>query len=475
MFSSVDFNLSQKEAIRKALYSDSLSLIQGPPGTGKTKVIKEIIRQIMNRIDRIDEMSRILIVSQSHTAVDNILEDLISLDGKQIDIIRIGREDDISKKVYSNCAMEAIRKNVFQNIKDKSDRYIQERDLLYTEMKDVQETDRWGRIKDIQNDWINRCGNLETLDYQVIKCATIIAGTCVGFLSNDFVKDLDFDYVIIDEAAKATTPELLVSIIKAKKIVLVGDQNQLPAYADRELSPIIADLTKTPQYRLFDILFETLPPTHKQVLTEQYRMKRNIGDLISQVFYNNLISSPISDSEREHGIKMFEGKSIVWINTANMKDNGESNKKGGSYCNHAENAIIKKLILKFKNEKILSSLDMGIITGYRGQKELIIKTIKNNGFDKIAKVIDINTLDAFQGRENDIIIYSTVRTQRTIGFQKEKERVNVAFSRAKKLLIICGNLDFFYHFDDPDNKFIEIIDYITEHNDECQIIQGERL
>ena len=188
-----------------------------------------------------------------------------------------------------------------------------------------------------------------------------------------------------------------------------------------------------------------------------------------------MISSPIPDSEREHGIKMFEGKSIVWINTANMKDNGESNKKGGSYCNHAENAIIKKLILKFKKEGILSSLNMGIITGYRGQKELVIKTIKNNGFDKIAKVIDINTLDAFQGRENDVIIYSTVRTQRTIGFQKEKERVNVAFSRAKKLLIICGNMNFFYHFDDPDNKFIEIIDYITEHDDECQIIPGERL
>ena len=106
------------------------------------------------------------------------------------------------------------------------------------------------------------------------KSATIIAGTCVGFLSNDFVKDLDFDYVIIDEAAKATTPELLVSIIKSKKIVLVGDQNQLPAYADQELSPIISQLTKDPKYRLFDLLFNVLPDTHKQILTVQYRMKR---------------------------------------------------------------------------------------------------------------------------------------------------------------------------------------------------------
>ena len=58
---------------------------------------------------------------------------------------------------------------------------------------------------------------------------------------------MEFDYVIIDEAAKATTPELLVSIIKAKKIILVGDQNQLPAYADQSISPKIAKLTKNPE------------------------------------------------------------------------------------------------------------------------------------------------------------------------------------------------------------------------------------
>ena len=76
----------------------------------------------------------------------------------------------------------------------------------------------------------------------------------------------------------------------------------------------------------------------------------------------------------------------------------------------------------------------------------------------------------WKGRENDIIIYSTVRTRDSIGFQKEKERVNVAFSRAKKLLIVCGDKNFFYNFDDQDNKFVEIIDYISE-GEECEIIQ----
>lgn len=473
-FSKDTFNSSQKEAIRKALYSDSISLIQGPPGTGKTTVIKEIIRQVITQINKFDDTSRILVVSQSHTAVDNIIEGLIDIDGK-LDIIRIGRTENISLKVEEACTMNSIRKKMFVEIKEKSDEYIENQNLLYENISEQKLIERWGRIKEIQEDWINRCSNLETLDYQVIKSATIIAGTCVGFLSNDFIKELDFDYVIIDEAAKATTPELLVSIIKSKKIVLVGDQNQLPAYADQELSPIIARLTKDPKYRLFDLLFNLLPDTHKQILTVQYRMRRNIGNLISQVFYEGKIATEVDDKNRIHQIKKFAGKSIIWVDTSMIDKKDESRLKGGSFCNYVENTIIKKLLECFKGEETLSSLDIGIITGYRGQKDLIRKSVNNSGYDRIAKRIDINTLDAFQGRENDIIIYSTVRTKNSIGFQREKERVNVAFSRAKNLLIICGDMDFFYKFDDPDNKFIEIIDYICEHEDECLIIPGGKI
>lgn len=475
IFSKDTLNSSQKEAIRKALYSDSISLIQGPPGTGKTTVIKEIVRQIIMQINKFDDTSRILVVSQSHTAVDNIIEGLVEIDEGKLDIIRIGRAENISLKIEETCTMNAIRKKMFADIKEKSDAYIGQQNLLYANITEQKILDRWERIKDIQGDWINRCSNLETLDYQVIKSATIIAGTCVGFLSNDFIKELDFDYVIIDEAAKATTPELLVSIIKSKKIVLVGDQNQLPAYADQELSPIIAKLTKEPKYRLFDLLFDLLPDTHKQILTVQYRMRKNIGNLISQVFYDGKIATEVDDKNRIHPIKKFAGKSIIWIDTSMMDRKDESRLKGGSYCNYAENALIKKLLGEFKKEGVLPSLDIGIITGYRGQKDLVRKSVNNSGYDRIAKGIDINTLDAFQGRENDIIIYSTVRTKISIGFQKEKERVNVAFSRAKNLLIICGDMDFFYKFDDPDNKFIEIIDYICEHEEECLVIPGGEL
>lgn len=335
---------------------------------------------------------------------------------------------------------------------------------------DKNEVKKWEEVKKIQEDWINRLVDQNSLDYQMIRSAVVIAGTCVGFLSNEVIKDMSFDYVIIDEAAKATTPELLVSIIKAKKIILVGDQNQLPAYADAEVSPTLAKLTKNPDYRLFDILYNSLPDTHKQILTTQYRMIENIGNLISKVFYRGIIDTGCNDDEKRHGLSRYVGKSIVWFDTSANKKKSQKRTKGGSYINEEEKRIILEILDDLKSTGELKGLDIGIITGYSGQKELLRKSIKATGLDKIASKIDINTLDAFQGRENDIIIYSTVRTRDSIGFQKEKERVNVAFSRAKKLLIVCGDKNFFYNFDDQDNKFVEIIDYISEE-EECEIIQ----
>ena len=135
------------------------------------------------QINKFDDTSRILIVSQSHTAVDNIIEGLV--DKGNLNIIRIGRPENISPKVEETCTMNAIRKKMFADIKEKSNSYIEHQNSLYANITEQKVLDRWERIQDIQKDWINRCSNLETLDYQMIKSATIIAGTCVGFLSND--------------------------------------------------------------------------------------------------------------------------------------------------------------------------------------------------------------------------------------------------------------------------------------------------
>ena len=467
-FIAQKLNTSQQQAVIKALNSENIGLIQGPPGTGKTKVIKEIIGQVVTKSIKTADSPRILIVSQSHTAVDNILEGLDSTISDDLEIVRIGADKNVSPKITCRYTMPAHRDKLFFDVKKNVEEYDKSMEEVYQDISDQRILDRWKKIKEIQKDWIDRSVEKDCLDYQLVRSATVIAGTCIGFLANSFVKDMEFDYVIIDEAAKATTPELLVSIIKAKKIILVGDQNQLPAYADQSISPKIAKLTKNPEYRMFDILFETLPNSHKQVLSTQYRMIRNIGNLISTVFYGGTIDTGCKDEDKLHGLSRYEGNSIIWFDTSENRRRKQKKTKGNSFMNEEEKRIILDILEDLKKSNELDNQDIGIITGYSGQKDILRNSVKAIGYDKIAQ-IDINVLDAFQGRENDIIMYSTVRTDNSIGFQKEKERVNVAFSRAKKLLIICGDLNFFYNYNDPNNKFIEIIDYIRTH-DHCKII-----
>ena len=473
-----ELNDSQKHAVTKALFSDSISLIQGPPGTGKTKVINEILNQIILKPESFSEISKILVVSQSHSAVDNILEGL-SLKGRDnFRVVRIGDKKDISKEIADKYIIEAIRGNLFSSVKENSTCFLSEKLRIhqigeeFDNQDNSYETSKWLQIKEIQEEWIKRCGDYESFDYQLINCAAIIAGTCIGYLSNEFVRDMYFDYVIVDEAAKATTPELLVSIIKAKKIILVGDQKQLPPFVDSSLSNLSEELTKNPEYRLFDILFDILPETHKQILTTQYRMIRNIGDLISNTFYDGTINTGIDDEKRRHNILFYGGCSIIWYNTSKLKNRFQKIPNGGSFINITENTIVKMILGKMNVLGNAQDLDIGIITGYSAQKDLIKKSVINSNYCNIGK-IDINTLDAFQGRENDIIIYSTVRTGRSIGFQKEKERINVAFSRAKKLLIVCGDMDFFYTWDGGENKYVEIIDHIKDNPETCMIIDLE--
>lgn len=477
-FMSKELDDSQKKAVDIALHSDSISLIQGPPGTGKTKVIHEILNQIVSRPENFSEISKILVVSQSHAAVDNILEGLNITERNDIRVLRIGDKKNISREIAEKYMLESIRENLFTSVKKKSEQFVAAKLELCKPQDTSSDGDnnseyaKWLKIKEIQEDWVRRCGDYESLDYQLINSASIIAGTCTGFLSNEFVRDMEFDYVIVDEAAKATTPELLVSIIKAQKIVLVGDQKQLPPFIDNSLSELLPELAKNPEYRLFDILFGILPDTHKQLLTTQYRMIGNIGNLISKVFYDGQISTGIDDEKRQHDIPLYGKNSIIWYNTSSLKEQSENRmSNGGSYMNITENKIINDILGRLNQLKQARSLDIGIITGYRAQKDLIKKSVSNSNYENIGK-IDINTLDAFQGRENDIIIYSTVRTRRSIGFQKEKERINVAFSRAKKLLIVVGDLDFFYGWDNDENKYVEVINYIRENPEFCQIINS---
>lgn len=462
----------QRNAVQIAIEADTLALIQGPPGTGKTSVIKEIIRQVLDMPKSTKVVPKILLVSQSHTAVDNVLEGF----GDSYNIVRIGDESNISEEIARKFTISVLEEKLFSSIEDDGVQYFLSKlaaqgftpqDLNRPKCN---ESRKLKAINKLQSIWFNS-KDVSELNYHLINSALIIAGTCMGYLSNEHVREMVFDYVIVDEAAKASTPELIMSIINSKKIIFVGDHYQLPPFSDSSLSVHARTLATTSQYKLFDLLYDSLPDTHKQILKRQYRMIKNIGDMISEIFYDDIgLETGIGDEERLHGITKYEGYSIIWFDTSKLPNNSEKKEKSGSFSNQSECDKIIKILTELSEGDNAKDLDVGVITGYKAQKNLLYKMARNLNLMSKFKFLDINTVDAFQGRENDIIIFSTVRTEK-IGFLKEKERVNVAFSRAKKLLMICGDFRFISNFDDEENRFIIIEDYIKKHSDQCMICE----
>ena len=197
-----------------------------------------------------------------------------------------------------------------------------------------------------------------------------------------------------------------------------------------------------------------------------------IGQMISKIFYNSTVDDGVEEKDKAHTITEYQGYSIIWINTSNEKGKWERKVENSTtFTNPLEAQIIKEQLRLIDKSMEKDKYEIGIITPYSGQKEVIRKQLKSMNFSNITEQIPVNSVDAFQGGQKDIIIYSTVRSnkRRNNGFMTKKERINVSFSRAKRLLIIVGDMNQVNTYSE-DNKFPQIIEYIKNNQDTCKII-----
>lgn len=509
-----NLDFTQKTAIRKALEADSIAIIQGPPGTGKTNVIIEIILQILkeNKRNTDIEPKKVLLVSQSHPAVDKMLEDLIRESDERLNLLRIGRDEKLNEEIKEEYSINDVKEKWYRIVREKCNRYAQnaldeieisqkEFDKYFSKLENskIDNTDftvedkdfiekfqektsgvkseRIRKILEIQREWTDQLKRCDEVELYIIKSTVIIAGTCTGFLSNKIIRDVEFDYVIVDEAAKATFPELAVSLNKAHKIILVGDHQQLPPVLDTEI--IRSNKDKLDENSLTEGIFEKMynmfPEDNKHRLTIQYRMHPTIGTLISHVFYKDEIQNGVEVKERTLSIDGYENIAIEWISTSkySVKERYEkefSNNGKKSYQNYLERSIIEQKLLEL-DAKLNQKTKVAVITGYGPQKYILQTMVKKHIFKNLE--IDVDTVDAFQGSQKEIILYSTVRSSANkhgIGFLKSEARINVAFSRAKCLLIIVGDMDFLDNYKIRGNKFPEIIKYIKD-SEGCRIVE----
>ena len=191
-------------------------------------------------------------------------------------------------------------------------------------------------------------------------------------------------------------------------------------------------------------------------------MHQTIGNFISQTFYDGGIKNGAETVNNRNDYNMFEGKNVVWINVPNYK--GTEQRIGESLRREAEVTKIIEIVRQLVEKNPGRRLKLGIISFYKGQVERIRTKIKESFPQDIFDSDDMcNTVDSYQGKEFDIVIVSGVRSNnyatigKSLGFiQYSPSRINVALSRAKKVLVVVADENT-YHQNDYFRKYIEYV------------------
>ena len=302
------------------------------------------------------------------------------------------------------------------------------------------------------------------------------------------IRNVGIDVVIIDEVSKSSFLELLISTLYGKTVILVGDHRQLPPLYDlkhlkendfENLDPTIINYQRNKEYQelyeksFFKELFEKIPDSYKIMLNKQYRCHSDIMDVFNH-FYKTAgkkgleIGLTNQNDIKQHGLSI-KGKNKILIDPenhvyfVNCNEYESRNEDSSSIINEQEAEVVSKL-LKLINEEYGNMLkkgdlvceknrderkSIGVICTYSDQAKQIKNKIKGEKFENFSKKREerliINTVDDFQGDERDIIILSMVRNPKgrhNREFIDQFERINVALSRARCMLIIVGAQDF---------------------------------
>ena len=292
--------------------------------------------------------------------------------------------------------------------------------------------------------------------------------------------------VILEEAARSNPLDLLIPMVKAnERIIMVGDQNQLPHLLETEIAErSLADIEDVDEKKkrrrlyeksLFGILFDNVKKGNRIrciTLEEQFRMHPTIGNFISNVYYNGKLKSvdPNLTKTKSHNISLpwAKGKTMIFCNVESKFPEGN----GRSRYRTAEVVKVLSILKELERDQDFNNLSVGVITFYSRQVNLLLEeaakpeygyTIKDKDgydihpnyrvFDGDKEKLRIGTVDSFQGKEFDVVILSTVRSnsypreeaneKKVFGFLTLSNRLNVAFSRAKRMVIVVGDAEMF--------------------------------
>ena len=447
-------NPTQEQAVNEVLWAKDVAIVHGPPGTGKTTTLVEAINETLMR------ESQVLVCAQSNMAVDWISEKLVD---RGINVLRIGNPTRVNDKMLGFTyerrfeshpdypQLWAIRKAIRElrkNRKKGSENFHQKMDRLKSRAAEIE----------------------LRINAELFGEARVIACTLVGS-AHHLLEGMKFGTLFIDEAAQALEAACWIPMKRASRVILAGDHCQLPPTV-KSIAALRAGLGKT----LMERIAENKPEV-VTLLKIQYRMNDEIMRFSSDWFYGGKVESAPQIKYRS---VLDYDHPITWIDTSNEENQitieGEDAPEDSASTSSSVSAANQNSDLNFKEQFVGESfgrinkaeaeltlltlaeyftkigkqrvleerIDVGIISPYRAQVQYLKKLIKKYEFFKpYRRLISVNTVDGFQGKERDVILISLVRSndEGQIGFLKDLRRMNVAMTRARMKLIILGNRD----------------------------------
>lgn len=475
-----ELNPSQLEAV-KAVVASPLSLIQGPPGTGKTVTSASIVYHLSQLGN-----GPVLVCAPSNVAVDHLTE---RIDRTGLRVVRIAAKS--REAVPSPVDHLTLHDQVRQLL----------RDLLVSPSNVPNSTNATSSpSKNAKNASIKAQGGAapggykvtlaklqklrddhgelspsdekkyqsfkRQLEVEILKTAQVICTTCVG-AGDSRLQRFTFKSVLIDESTQSTEPESLIPIVRgAQQVVLVGDHCQLgPVIMSRQAGA--AGLSQSLFERLIRLGVKPIR------LNIQYRMHPCLSEWPSNIFYEGSLQNGVTTKQRAapRDFKFpWPDPSCPMFFYASMGQE-EISASATSYLNRAEATLCEKLLAALLRSGVKPS-QIGVITPYEGQRAHLVSNLKRNLAQDVVEQLEVASVDSFQGREKDYIIFSCVRSnesgennnaqggyggggyggsgsgwsaqnlnkpQANIGFLADPRRLNVALTRARFGLILIGN------------------------------------
>ncbi|KAI0561023.1 DNA2/NAM7 helicase AAA [Gracilaria domingensis] len=415
-------------------------VIQGPPGSGKTSLSATIIHNLISEHNK-----TVAVSSNSHAAIDNLLRTVVRLGLDYSEVCKIGTKCTEDQSVPFKA-----------NLRDLQVKRVSEPLANGGDLASPKSSNSPRRSPRRQR-----------------KSAALVGATCYQLCRED--SEGLFDFLFVDEASQVPVANFLAMSLSAKYAVLVGDQQQL------EMPIKGAHPGESGKSCLAYMVGEgvtTVPPSRGLFLEQSFRMAPNLCKFVSDTFYDRaLLPAPQCESnklllERTEDSYLSIGAGILYLNCDSEYERGAPSM--GKLHHPAEVSAIAKLVdrllgseyIVHSKTRELRAQDILIVAPYNIQVRALRQSLSPD--------IRVGTVDKFQGQEAPIVIislctgnpyemrdnveeeslfshskypasgsvegYSSPMESRRKGlhFALQKNRLNVAISRAQCMAIVVG-------------------------------------